>query len=414
MELKKILWVAAICFFSSAQAKNISWAEAVDLAQKNSLDLQAAELTFESTEALETAAESGFYPRVFGSLTGNRSGSKNADAADSYGAQLNLTQNIFAGWADLNRAHQASANTRQAAANLKLAKAKLSAQLKQAVAFSVYSFDYQKMTEDIVRRRDDNFKIVDLRFQGGRENKGSVLLSKAYLDEARYDFLTAGHDAEISREDLSRFLGLNPKEDVFFTETPPRISLLSKTPDFKNLSLRTPDVIALMEQAKASEAALSIAKANFVPTLDLSGSYGYIDTIFFPKQDRWSVGLTLSIPLFDGGRDYSAVKSASYKAQSFSKQAEALLQKSEVSLKQAYFDFIASVEKEKIDDDFRKASVVRAQIARSKYNNGLTSFDEWDRAESDLIARERSALSSRRDRIVKESLWEQAQGVGVF
>ena len=146
----------------------------------------------------------------------------------------------------------------------------------------------------------------------------------------------------------------------------------------------------------------------------MSGSYGYIDRLFFPKQDRWSVGLTLSIPLFDGGRDYSAVKSYSYRAQAIAKQSVDVGQKKIVRLKQAYYDFAAAIEKEKLDENFRKAASLRSQITRSKYNNGLSTFDEWDRVENDLISRERAALASRRDRLVKESVWEQTQGVGVF
>jgi outer membrane protein TolC len=57
---------------------------------------------------------------------------------------------------------------------------------------------------------------------------------------------------------------------------------------------------------------------------------------------------------------------------------------------------------------------LRAEIARSKYNNGLTTFDDWDLIESDLINRQRAVLSSQGNRVVAEAAWEQAQGRGAL
>ena len=103
MELIRILVVLILLSSAFAEAKTLSWLEAVALAQKNSLELQAAEMSYQATKSLETSAESGFYPRIAGNLSEARAGSKSADSSDTYGAQLSLSQNIFAGFADLNR-----------------------------------------------------------------------------------------------------------------------------------------------------------------------------------------------------------------------------------------------------------------------------------------------------------------------
>ena len=84
------------------------------------------------------------------------------------------------------------------------------------------------------------------------------------------------------------------------------------------------------------------------------------------------------------------------------------------TIKQAYFDYIESVQKEKIDESFRRAAILRAEVARNKYKNGLLSFEAWDLVETDLISKQKEILSSERNRILKQSQWEQAQGVGVF
>ena len=60
------------------------------------------------------------------------------------------------------------------------------------------------------------------------------------------------------------------------------------------------------------------------------------------------------------------------------------------------------------------AAETRAGIARSKYNNGLMSFEDWDRIETDLIQRQKAALLGRRERVLAEAAWEQTQGRGAI
>ena len=68
----------------------------------------------------------------------------------------------------------------------------------------------------------------------------------------------------------------------------------------------------------------------------------------------------------------------------------------------------------KVDSAYVEAAEAREKISRQKYNNGLSTFDEWDLIESDLIKRQKSLLLSERDRVVAEAAWEQVQGKGVL
>ncbi|MGZ3696004.1 MAG: TolC family protein, partial [Bdellovibrionota bacterium] len=67
-----------------------------------------------------------------------------------------------------------------------------------------------------------------------------------------------------------------------------------------------------------------------------------------------------------------------------------------------------------VDQGFRDAATVRAEIARTKYNNGLQTFEDWDTIENDLITRQKAYLQSKRARVTAEAAWEQAQGIGVL
>jgi outer membrane protein TolC len=124
--------------------------------------------------------------------------------------------------------------------------------------------------------------------------------------------------------------------------------------------------------------------------------------------------LNLSVPLFSGGRDYYTTKSAAASLEAVSSNRDNVERQLLVRLKQTYASYVESEEKLKVDQAFLEAAILRAEIARSRYNNGLMSFEDWDRIENDLIQRQKTVLQSQRDRVTAEAAWEQAQGKGVI
>jgi len=420
MDLKliyKITFIVSTLASSSlSQATELTWQESVSLVQKNNPQLISSAKDFDSVKALENTSYAGFLPKLSASLGENQSAGDSFAFTRSYSAQINLTQNIFSGFADLNRKSLNAANTDVAWSTLQIALAEVSSELKQAYESVLFAQSFKKLTSDIINRRKENLKNVQLRFQSGRENKGSVLLSESYVEQAIYDELSAAHQESTSKESLKRILGLSQSEEIVLRENDSAflVSQSIDNPNFQKLAGENPSYLSAQAQVQTSHYSYEISKAQFLPSLDLVGSYGKYDSVFFPDQKKWNVGLTLSIPLFDGAKDYFASKANYLKYESSDIVAKDKFHQISLNLKSAYYDYLESVQKEKVDESFNKAALVRAEIARSKYKNGLMSFDDWDLVENDLIQRQKSLLTSKKDRVFKFASWEQIQGVGVF
>lgn len=399
---------------SQVKALELNWKQAVEMAQQNSLELQSAIQTYKSVEELETGALSGFMPQVSASASGTQSGPPSGPIANSYSAQISVSQNLFAGFSDLNNYYLKKNNSEQALAVLNTAKAQLSADLKQAYVQVYYLQDYKKLVADILKRREDNYNNVKLQYNVGRENRGSLMLSEAYVDSAKYDRVSTDHNFEIAQENLRRLLGVSATEQITITDKIAREELASKMPDFDSLAEKNPDVISSRADEMAALYNLRITRSEYLPSLDLSGSYGYTDTKFFPSNDRWSVGLTLSIPIFNGLKTYSSSSSNAAKYEGSKSGLLSVIQKTVRDLKTAYYAYIDALAQEKINQSFSQAAILRAEVTRAQYKNGFISFVDWDNVENDLIAKEKANLDSEKNRVVKQSLWEQAQGIGVF
>jgi outer membrane protein, multidrug efflux system len=73
------------------------------------------------------------------------------------------------------------------------------------------------------------------------------------------------------------------------------------------LLTRRPDVIAAERTLAAANARIGLAKAAFFPSISLTGNAGYasadIDELFKSDSRLWSIGPSVYLPLFQGGRN---------------------------------------------------------------------------------------------------------------
>lgn len=416
------VFIFSISIFTASQSTiaagiSLSWNECVERAIRNNADLKSAIATKESLHAQVGVSRGGFFPQINGNLGYDKSNAGVfSNTSSQYSATLSGKQNLFAGFQDLGKLNQALANAQNANAQLQITKAKISYELKSAYENLLYSKEYSTLTKEIIRRRKENLQLVELQFKGGRENKGSVYLSEAYLNQALYDDLQATNIKRVAAANLAKSLGDDEFLEYDISEEIPSQEPSLSVPNFKDLALKTPDYEQAKTKEESSDAAFISSRSSFFPSLDLTGSIGRTGAEFFPnsQKNRWALGINLSIPFVSGGKDYYALKSSSLTWSAAENDRVNASRQILAKLEQVYANFIEASAKLKVDESFKKASTTRAEIARKRYNNGLMTFEDWDIIENDLIIRQKTYLQSKKERIISEAAWEQAQGKGVI
>ncbi len=395
-------------------AETLSWEQSVNEATQNNSAIKSAQQTLEASYSSKRANESSFYPQIGANFSGNYGRNlaiPNSKAGDSYSASLTVSENIFNGWADTARVQQSDANAKISEAQLAITKAQTSYELKTAFANLVYAQRAIRLQENIRDRRKSNLNLVDLRFESGSENKGSVLLSKAYLDQSELNIIQAKNSIQTASSQLARALGRSETDTLSVDETIPTISIPTQL-DMQALALNTPQRQQAVLKEKSAESSITLAKAGYFPTVGISGTYGRQDDSFFPRDDNWSLGFSVNIPIYNGGRDYYSTQSAIASRASAGSAREDLDRSLVASINNAYARLIEAKKTLEVTQSFLKATEMRAEIGRGRYNNGLLSFDDWDLIESDLIFRQHALIASQRDYVIAEAAWENALGTG--
>lgn len=421
------------CFFFLVSTPLIgatwNWESISERAKTENMALKTAREQLISTEYSQKAALKGFLPTLRGNISAMRTGSERPSAIvtngqivnstssvlnDTVVTSLNFSQNLFSGLKDWSRYSQAKWQTQNKYWSLVKTKSEVSYSLKEAFSNLLYAQEYAQLTNEIISRRESNYQIVKVRFESGRENKGSVLLAQAYLDQARLDAVIASDNLSVARKQLFSLINKDAFEEYRVEGEPPLLTMNLSDEDLKEVALNTPDYHQAFSLEKSSEEEVRALRSAFIPSLDFSASLSRNSQFFFPDENnqRWTLGLNLSIPIFDGLSDYSNLKGAvsnKYAAEATKRNTYLTLIP---NIRQALNLARQSDIKLKVDSRFREASQTRAEIARAKYNNGLLTFEDWDIIESELINRQISYLQSKRDRIIKYAAFEKSIGKG--
>ncbi|MHB1215385.1 MAG: TolC family protein [Thiobacillus sp.] len=237
---------------------------------------------------------------------------------------------------------------------------------------------------------------VDVRLRGGLAARADLLRARAALAEAELARQTAERDQAKADAALKQAAGIAQTQSLVLDWTaapPPALEASDVLADLLAEAQQVrPDLRALQAAAASARAEAEGARAARWPRLSLAANTG---RTFFLEDGRvpsttYSVGVNLSVPLFDGGRLAAQARAAERDAERL--QAEADSQRSQVALAvvEAYYDVRhAQAQRDGVAVQFDSASE-SAQAAEARYRAGIGSLLELLTAQADL-ARARQA-----------------------
>ncbi len=326
-----------------------------------------------------------------------------------------VRQNIFSGLKTRANYRKIKSLLEEAKSDLLGSIAQVSFELKSAFSRMLFAQERLTLAKEIFERRQENVQLVELRYEGGIENKGSFLRSQAQYEQAKFDVAQASRDVEAQETNLARVLGRpNPANQEIRVRGDFQTSMPEKNPDFQLKVLQNPNYQTSDAQLEGSKADITFVRGDLFPALDAAASVSRSEIFDQSSSNRWATGVVLSYPLLLGGRDIYEVKGAKADKRRAEENLRSVEYRVATDLKQAYADFKDAVENVRVQEEFLKAARLRSEISRKEYSNGLTNFFDWDAIENDLIQSETTALQSRRDALIAEAEWERVQGKGAW
>ena len=267
-----------------------------------------------------------------------------------------------------------------------------------------------------VSLREDALQLADRRARAGVVGDLDVLRARADLTQTRADLA----DAHRRRDNLVHALAVLEARNApdFIVEVRPWTPTVPDVPAGLPSSLleRRPDVAANERVLASASARIGIAKAAFFPQVRLTGSAGIasngLGDITDSDSRLWSIGPSVTLPVFEGGRNKARLQGA-----------EAAYQVALAQWRQS--GVVAFREVQDSLDDTRwlrergdaldatvDAATAAAKVSRSRYDRGLAGYFEVVDSERQALASQRAAIQNDQQRLLAAVSLIKALGGG--
>ncbi|MFC1666362.1 TolC family protein [Candidatus Omnitrophota bacterium] len=406
-----IVLVLLLSTTSVASAADIfTWKDCVMKAKENHPDLISAFEQVKQAKEDKVINITSMLPQLDASMSGKSAKASTGVTTDTYAYSVTGEQLVFDGFKTFYDITSSSKTLEAEEYNYIVTSSNVRLYLKNAFTKLLKAQELLSLTKEISERRMKNLELVKLRYEAGREHRGSLLTAEADLASAEYEVKQAERNIVLSQRELSKEMGLqklNPMEaeGVFSV-----LRSYDLKPGIEKLAEDTPFLKELIAKKEALRYDLKSERADFLPEVYLNGALGKTSGTWPPEKDTWSFGVTVSLPIFEGGSRFAEVNKARSKFRQAAADQRSGRDSVLLTLEETWKDLKDSIESVSVQKKFLEAADERAKITQAQYQTGLISFDDWIIIEDNLVSTKKAYLNAQATMLTAEAYWIQAIG----
>jgi outer membrane protein TolC len=383
------------------QPPTVTLADAVELALRSQPSVVQARGAVRTAQAGAREVTGAWLPTLNANSSWSRSqvstsfsseGIPFTPPANSYRAGWSASIDIFDGFQRFAERRAASAQLASADAGLTNQQFQVTLQVKQAFFNALAADELVRVSDTRIRRADEQLKVAKEKLAAGSATRSDTLRSAVEVGNARLQFLTAQATQASARASLARLVGydgpVQPVADsTLFDYTPLDTAALRS-----ELLRSAPAIMAAEADAKAADASVAVARAQYFPTLRGNFSQNWTGTQVGALEDRWSASLSLNWSLFNGFTREATVTRSAVSRESARALADDERRLASAQLTQELATFESSRAQIEIGRGSLAAATEDLRVVQERYRLGaativevLTSQVTLDQAEVDLI-----------------------------
>lgn len=254
-----------------------------------------------------------------------------------------------------------------------------------------------------VTAREENMRVVSRRLSAGTASRLDVLQAETALDSARSSSADYSRRTENAQHALNLLVGgtVNVPTAAGVTKLPLAQALPMGLPS--TVLLLRPDVRQAEQSMIAANANIGAARAAFFPKVSLVGSAGLasaeLDDLFGGSRRAWSFAPSISLPIFDGGRNQANLDIAHARTVVAVAQYEKAIQGAFQEVADILADQRWLSEQEAAQTRVAERQSERLKLADLRYQSGLVGYLDLLDAQREHYAAQQSLIEIKRARL---------------
>lgn len=400
--------VAAVPPNFAERIRRLSLAEIVDIGLRNNAATRLAWANAQAAAAAYGSARGEWLPTVDGDVTGTRlktvaSQGRTAVQQSVLTPSVTLNYLLFDFGGRTGRVESARQQLLSASFTHNAAIQDVVLQIQ--VAYFQYLADRSLLgaQRTTLAEAQANLEAAAERRRVGLATIADVLQARTAASQAQLDLQTTEGNVQTARGALALQLGLpaNLPYDVDSAAAAVPVRALADSVDRLIASALEgrPDLAAARSEAEAARAGISQARANLLPSLNLSATGGRTYATTIPNgANSYNLSLGLTIPLFDGFSRQYDLRAAEYQAEAARARSETVRQQVVFQVFSAYYALQTSTRRVATAEDLVASARQSSEVALARYKAGVGSV-------LDLLAAQSALASARAQHVDTRLAW---------
>jgi len=223
-------------------------------------------------------------------------------------------------------------------------------------------------------------------YKEGVAPRSDVIKSEVHVSNARLDVIKAENAFLSAKATLAAAMGQTVTTD--FNIVSHDEVLFPVLPSFKDVLLlahdQRPELKGGRARIESAKASIDQAKSGMYPSVSLDASYGWQQGEFSPSDKKWSIGLTVGIPIFEQLTATSRIRQATANLNGLKAAEMQTVRNVELDVQQGWLTLKETMER----FDATKKTLEQAQedlaVSDGRYTEGLGNILEVIDAQTSL------------------------------
>ena len=413
--------------------------DCIDYALEHNITIRRNRINVESTQEDVKTAKADFLPSLSGNVSQrivNRPNSASGTIISgdnittsesktsyngSYGIDANWT--VYNGSKRVNTVKQQQLNTRMAELTVDQSENSIEESITQLYVQILYSAEAVKVNESTLEVSRKEFERGQALFDAGSIASSDLAQLEAQVSNDNYQLVTSQTTLQNYKLQMKQLLELDGDFEMNLylpqlDDSSVLIPLPTKDDVYQTALNLRPEIESGKLNIEASDMNIKIARAGYIPTLSLSAGIGTTNAngsdFSFSEQvkQNWnnSLGLTLSIPIFDKRQTKSAINKAKLQRQTsqldLMDEQKTLYKTSEslwLSANSAQQQYVAATQK-------LKSTQASYALVSEQFNLGMKNTVELLTEKNNLLSAQQETLQAKYTAILNAGLLRFYQG----
>jgi outer membrane protein, multidrug efflux system len=163
------------------------------------------------------------------------------------------------------------------------------------------------ITRDTLKSQEASYALTQKTFNGGTSTELALRQAETTVDTARANLALYNRQVAQDRDSLQLLLGAPIPDDIDFSGGLDRPNTVAELEEGipSDVLVRRPDILAAEHQLMAANAQIGAARAAFLPSISLTGTFGtespQLSGLFKSGSRAWTFSPQISLPIFAGG-----------------------------------------------------------------------------------------------------------------